>query len=294
MHISVLKKETIEFLGVKANRNFVDATFGEGGHSLEIVKRNGPRGKILAFEIDPELYQLGKRKIKRFAHRIILVNENFARLKDVVKEKGFGPVSGILFDLGISSWHIECSKRGFSFQREEPLLMKYDLTAPGPSAKDILNSWPPHKIERILREYGNESFSLTIAQAIVREREKRKIETTIQLVDILKKVLPTWYQRKKIHFATKTFLALRIATNNELENLKCALPESYEVLDKKGRLVVVSFHSMEDKIVKNFFRKLAKEKMAILLTKKPISPTEEEIKYNPRSRSARLRAIEKI
>ena len=290
MHLSVLKNEVIEYLDPKPNENFIDCTFGEGGHAIEILKRNGPRGKVLGIEIDRKLFEISKERFKGLK-RLILVCDSYSNLKEIVKKEKFRKVSGVLFDLGLSSWHLEESKRGFTFRKNEPLIMSYSQN--GKTAKDLINELSEKEICEILRKYGEERFAKKIAKEIVKERERKPIETTFQLVEIIKKATPIWYQRRKIHFATKTFQALRIAVNAELENLQKALPQALEILEKGGRLVVISFHSLEDKIVKNFFKESEKEKQIKILTKKPISPSRLEIKLNPRARSAKLRAGEK-
>jgi 16S rRNA (cytosine1402-N4)-methyltransferase len=293
-HKPVLLKEVIEWLDVGRNKNYVDCTIGEGGHAIEILKRNGPKGKVLGIEIDPELYKkLEKERLKR----LILVNDSYTNLKEIVERENFKKVYGILFDLGISSWHIEKSGRGFSFLRDEPLIMRYDgnLTEEAKlTAEMIVNEWPEREIERILKEYGEERFAKRIVREIVKARKVKPIKTTFQLVEVIKKAVPSFYRYRKIHFATKTFQALRIAVNNELENLKVALPQTIEVLEKEGRLVVISFHSLEDRIVKNFLKEKEREGKIKILTKKPIRPSKEEVKQNPRSRSAKLRAALKI
>jgi 16S rRNA (cytosine1402-N4)-methyltransferase len=291
MHLSVLKNEVIEYLDPKPNENFIDCTFGEGGHALEILKRNGPEGKVLGIEIDKELFEICKAKIKE-SKRLILVCDSYSNLKEIVKRERFEKISGILFDLGLSSWHLDESKRGFTFRKNEPLIMSYSQE--GKTAKDLLNELSEKEIYQILKNYGEERFARKIAKEIVKERERKKIETTFQLVEIVKRATPVWYQKRKIHFATKTFQALRIAVNNELENLEKALPQALEVLERGGRLVVISFHSLEDRIVKNFFKKSEREGEMKILTKKPISPSQTEIKINKRARSAKLRAGEKL
>ena len=290
VHKPVLLNEVIEWLDVKKNKNYIDCTIGEGGHAIEILKRNGPRGKVLGIEIDPELYKkLKEEKLER----LVLVNDSFSNLKEIVKRENFKEVYGILFDLGISSWHIEKSGRGFTFSRDEPLLMKYDLSSKI-SAMEIVNRWSEKEIAKILKEYGEERFAERISRQICKERKRKKIETTLQLVEIIKKAVPKWYLHRKIHFATKTFMALRIAVNNELENLRAGLVQAVDILEKGGRLVAISFHSLEDKIVKNFLKEKEREGMIKILTKKPIFPSKGEIKQNPRSRSAKLRAALKI
>lgn len=283
-HIPVLQKEVIQYLVPKPNENFIDATFGEGGHTTFILKKNEPRGKVLGIELDSELLEKFK-----FQDRLILVNDSYSNLKEIVKKHNFKPVNGILFDLGMSSWHLEESGRGFSFQREEPLDMRFNQKS-HLQAEDIVNKWPEKEIEQILREYGEERFSRRIAKEIIETRKRNPIKSTFQLVDIIKKSTPSWYQKKRIHFATKTFQALRIAVNDELETIKKGLEQALDILEKEGRLVVISFHSLEDRIVKNFLKEKAKQGIIRIETKKPIRPCFEEIKTNKRSRSAKLRA----
>jgi 16S rRNA (cytosine1402-N4)-methyltransferase len=285
-HKPVLLKEVIECLKVEKNKNYIDCTIGEGGHAIEILKKNGPRGKVLGIEIDPELYK--KLKGEKL-ERLILVNDSYCNLEKIVKKLNFKKVAGILFDLGISSWHLEKSKRGFSFLREEPLDMRFDPNQ-SLTAEKILNEWSEREIEKILKDYGQEKFAKKISRMICKERKAKPIKTTHQLVKILERATPVWYQRKRIHFATKTFQALRIAVNKELDNLKNALPKALEVLESEGRLAIISFHSLEDRIVKNFFKENFKKGLIKIITKKPIRPSFEEIKKNPRSRSAKLRA----
>ncbi len=303
IHVPVLQKEVLECLGPKPNQNFIDCTVGEGGHSLAILKKNAPKGKVLGVEWDLEIYQnLWKQDFHGLETRLVLANDSFVNLKEIVKREDFKDVSGILFDLGMSSWHLEKSGRGFSFRKNEPLDMRYNPQNPL-TAEKILNFWSKPAIEKILREYGEERFSKRIAEKIIEFRKLKPIKTTFQLVEIIKKAIPVWYQHKKIHFATRTFQSLRIAVNDELKNLQIALPQATEILEPGGRLAVISFHSLEDKIVKNFYRSRTGAQAELgrvegglesmdlkILTKKAIRPTKEEIINNPRSRSARLRA----
>jgi len=298
LHIPVLQKEVIEYLLPEPNENFIDCTIGGGGHTAAILKNNGPEGKVLGIEWDSELYEkLQAAKIKnqksKIKNRLVLVNDNFANLKNIIEKYNFGPVHGILIDLGISSWHFEESKRGFSFQRDETLDMRLNPEVQEVSAKDILNSRSELEIEKILREYGEEMFARKIARNIVEQRKIEPISTTFQLLKIIKMAVPAWYCHQKINFATRTFQALRIAVNSELENLRRVLPQALDILEPDGRLVVISFHSLEDRIAKFFFREKEKEGLINILTKKTVKPTLEEIKLNPRSRSARLRAVQK-
>ncbi len=291
MHTSVFKKEVIEFLNPESNQNFVDATIGEAGHSFSILEKIKPRGKVLGIELTPEIYR-GLKKLNR--ERLILVNDSYVNLKKIIREKGFSSVHGILFDLGICSWHLEESGRGFSFQKDEPLDMRYNKEFSDKTASDIINGWPAADIAGILRNYGQERFARSIARGIARERKQGNIVTTARLAETIKRSVPPWYRYRKRHFATKTFQALRIAVNGELEALEQTLPQAQDILEEGGRMVVISFHSLEDKIVKNYFREKSREGTIKILTKKPIVPSREEIINNPRSRSAKLRAAVKL
>jgi len=293
MHVPVLQKEVIEYLDPKPNENFIDCTIGEGGHTLAILEKNGPKGKVLGIDADPEIIRNLKLEIRNFKKRIILVCDNFANLAEIAKSQRFKSVSGILFDLGMSSWHLETSNRGFSFQKKEPLDMRYNLQNPL-TAEKILNYWSRVEIEKILKDYGEEQFAPKIAEALLNFRKFKPLQTTSQLVEIIKRATPGWYHRRKIHFATKTFQALRIAVNDELNNLEKALPQALDILRPAGVLVVISFHSLEDRIVKNFLKEGDKNNLLKILTKKPVIPSFKEMKINPRSRSAKLRASQKI
>ncbi len=296
MHVAVLKKEVIGYLKPQANENFIDCTIGEGGHGLDILERIGPKGKLLGIDWDQKNIKRLKTITERWEYKenLTLVCDSFSNLKNIVEEQRFQSVSGILLDLGMSTWHIKQSGRGFSFRSDEPLDMRYNTESQELTAGEIINTWPEKKIIEILRDYGEEKFSQRIAKEIIKRRRRGWIKTTSQLVTIIKEVVPQWYQYKRIHPATKTFQALRIAANNELNNLDSVLPQAFSILQVNGRLVVISFHSLEDRIVKNFFRNKKREKEVKILTRKPIRPSEEEIQINYNARSARLRAIEKI
>ncbi|MEA2113302.1 MAG: 16S rRNA (cytosine(1402)-N(4))-methyltransferase RsmH [Patescibacteria group bacterium] len=301
MHQPVLLKEVLEYLDPKAGENFIDGTFGFGGHSLRLLEMNKPgplrqssseaSGKVLGIELDADVVDILKKK--PIDARLILVQGSFVDLKKIARENNFYPINGILLDVGMSSWQIEQSGRGFSFQRDEPLDMRSD-TKSELTAEEIINRWPEKELFKIFNEYGGERFARRIARLICRMRGNRRIKTTGQLVEIIKKAIPVSQRHKKIHFATRVFQALRIAVNSELENLEKALPQALEILEQGGRLAVISFHSLEDKIVKNFFSKEAKIGNLKILTDKPITPDYEEIKNNPRSRSARLRVAMKL
>ncbi len=300
VHTPVLQKEVLKYLDPKPNENFIDCTIGEAGYSLAILEKTAPKGKILGIDWNPEIIQNTKYKIQdtKYKDRVILVCDNFSNLKNIVERLSFRPVSGILFDLGMSSWHLEESGKGFSFLRKEFLDMRYNPENPQ-TAEKIINYWSKNDIEKILTEYGEEQFAKIIANEIIKTRKARPIKTTFELVEIIRKAVHGWYRRQKIHFATRTFQALRIAVNDELNNLKKVLPQTIDILKPGGRLVVISFHSLEDRIAKSFFSAFSKgyggqERKLEILTKKPVRPSTQELNYNPRSRSARLRAAIKI
>ena len=295
MHIPVLQNEVLEYLDPKPNENFIDCTIGEAGHSFAILERNSPKGKVLGIDWSPKLIKKLELKVTSYnlQKRLILVCDNFTNLEEIVKKYNFGSVYGILFDLGMSSWHLEKSGRGFSFMKNEPLDMRYNFKNQLTVAK-IVNWWSSQEIGKILNEYGEERFAKRIANQIAKERRVRSIETTFELVRIIRKATPSFYHHKKIHFATKTFQALRITVNDELDNLKKGLVGALAILKPGGRLIVISFHSLEDRIVKIFFRDKTKEELLHILTKKPVSPSLRELKVNHRARSAKLRAAIKI
>jgi len=291
MHTAVLVQEVIKYLDPHPGENFIDCTLGAGGHASAILEKNGPQGKILGIDADSEGLKETQARMQDTLRpadrkRIQFVADNFTHVEEIVREVKFPPVHGILFDLGLSSDQLERRKRGFSFQRSEPLDMRYDLENPL-LAEKIINYWSRQQIAKILIEYGEEHFANDIAKAIIETRRAKPIRTTTQLVAIIKEATPKTYHRGRIHPATKTFQALRIAVNNELENIREGLLKASNILEPNGRLVVVSFHSLEDRIVKNFLRDT---EILTPLTKSPITPSPEEIKVNPRARSAKLRA----
>jgi len=294
IHTAVLKKEVIESLSPEQNENFVDCTIGEGGHSEEIIKYIGPDGKILGIDLDPHQISASQWLQAQFKERIILANDSYTHLKEIIERKNFGPVDGILLDLGMSSAQLEGTHKGFSFQVDQGLDMRYNDEVGHLTAEKIVNEWPEEKIKQMLEDYGEENFSKKIAKNIVEQRKLGRIKTTFQLIEIIKDATPAPYWRGKLHYATRTFQALRIAVNDELENIKMILPQAVSILAPGGRLAVISFHSLEDRIVKNFFAKEAKNGTIKLLNKKPITAVARELKENPRSRSAKLRAVIKL
>ena len=289
MHIPVLKNEVIEYLDPKTNENFIDCTIGECGHSSAILEKNKPKGKVLGIEIDPEMYA---NLCAKNYERLILANDSYKNIKEIAKQNNFAP-DGILFDLGMSSWHIDKSERGFSFMGNEPLDMRYSMET-SLTAEEIVNKYTEQEIEEILRKYGGERFSKRIASDIVFFRGKKPIQTTEQLKMIIVKAIPPRFRHSRIHCATRSFQAIRIVVNDELNNLKSALNQALDILEPNGRLAMISFHSGEDKIVKNFFKEKNKENLVKILTKKPVKASKQEIKANPRSRSAKLRVATRV
>lgn len=290
IHTAVLKKEVLQYLDPKSNENFVDCTIGEGGHSEDILNRNGPEGKVLGIDLDPQQISASQWLHVQFKDRVVLVVDSYVNLREIIERKSFGPINGIVLDLGMSSAQLEGTQKGFSFKIDQGLDMRYNDETNYLTAEKIVNEWPEQKIEEILENYGEEKYARKIAKNIVEQRKKGRIKTTFQLIEIIKNSTPPAYHREKIHYATRTFQAIRIAVNDELENIKRVLPDALSVLAPEGRLVVISFHSLEDRIVKDFFKKSEVK----ILTKKPVTASREERAKNPRSRSAKLRAIVKL
>ncbi len=289
MHIPVLLKEAVEALDPKPEEIFIDATFGDGGHATEILKKILPGGKLLAIDWDKDTVERVKKSGSFQKSEITIVNENYAHLPEIVKKLKFPKADGLIVDLGFSTGQLE-SGRGFSFFKNEPLDMRFsedsELTA-----AEVVNSFSEKDLADIFFQYGEERFSRRIAKEILRERKKKKILTTQELAEIIKLAAPRNYERKRIHPATRVFQALRIYVNSELENLKTLLAGMESFLNPGGRVAIISFHSLEDRIVKNYFKELEKENKVKILTKKPMIASEEEVKNNPKSRSAKLRAI---
>lgn len=270
----------------------IDATFGGGGHSLGICERH-PGVKIIALDQDETVFDRARLEFKKLNCDITFVNSNF---RDIDKISLKGQADGIIFDLGLSSDQLEHSGRGFSFLRDEPLLMtmKANPASEDIVALDVVNTWSEQSLADIIYGYGEEKFSRKIAKRIVEARGRAKIKTTFELVKIIEGSIPPKFRKGKIHFATKTFQAIRIAVNDELGALALGLNGGFDSLKKTGRIAVISFHSLEDRVVKRFFREKVKEGQAKLINKKVILAGAEEIKNNPRSRSAKLRILEKI
>jgi len=313
MHTPVLLKEAIEILNPQKGEFFIDGTIGSGGHSEAILGKIGPSGKLLGIDWDEKAIESLKVQKFKNSENIILVNGNYADLMKILEKEKLGKTNGLIVDLGFSSEQLG-GGRGFSFMKDEPLIMRYSNK--GLTAAEIINSFSEKDLADIFWKYGEERFSRQIAKKIIEERKKGRILTTFELVEIIKKAVPKFYERGRLHPATRVFQALRIYVNRELENLEILLKNIPEILKTKGRaphinnlqsekgdlneglcggrVAIISFHSLEDRLVKNYFRQMAKEGYVEILTKKPITPTKEEVKNNPRSRSAKMRAIRVI
>ena len=284
VHKTVLLNETIDGLNLSEKSVVVDCTFGGGGHSREIL-RKFPKAKVIALDQDKSVWD-GEDE------RISFHNKNF---RDLDKVLGSEKVDGIIFDLGLSSDQLENSGRGFSFLKDEPLLMtmKKNPSEEDLTAGEIVNTWEEKNLADIIYGYGEERFSRRIAKGIVEARAKAEIKTTTDLVKIISEAVPAVYRRGRLHFATRTFQALRIAVNDELRSLQTGLQKGFDALKEGGRMSVITFHSLEDRVVKKFYKKMEQEGKVILINKKPILENEENLKNNPRARSAKLRILEK-
>jgi 16S rRNA (cytosine1402-N4)-methyltransferase len=296
IHKTVLLHETIDGLDIKNGDIFVDGTLGGGGHFEEVAKRFGDSVVMIGIDLDPDAIIRTKERLSTYSLKAHYVQNSFRNIISVLDSLNIPNVDKVLLDIGLSSNQFEDSGRGFSFQKDEPLLMSFkkDLKDEDLTAREIVNTWDLENIVAILKGYGEEQFAWKIAKAIVARREEKPIRTTTDLVEIIKLATPKWYHTRRIHPATKTFQALRITVNDEIESLKQVLRDGFERLSPKGRMAVISFHSIEDRAIKQFFRDKEDRGEAVRVNKKPILPTDEEIKENPRSRSSKLRIIEKI
>jgi 16S rRNA (cytosine1402-N4)-methyltransferase len=303
VHVPVLINEVVEALNVRPGRKYVDCTLGLGGHAQAILERSGPAGQILGIDADPEALNLAKETLSKYSNRVTFINDNFLKLESICRKNDFLPVDGILFDLGVSSLQLDSADRGFSFRSEAELDMRF---SPDQSitAMELVNTLPEKELSRIIWEFGEESKSRQIAHQIVRDRP---VSDAAHLSRIIEKV--TGGQHARIHPATRTFQALRIAVNKELENLEKALNQTINCLNSSGRLVVISYHSLEDRIVKQFMKRESSDCICTpdvpvcvcnhvptmrVVERKIITPGENELRKNPRSRSAKLRVTERI
>lgn len=303
-HKSVLLMPAVDGLAVKPDGVYVDCTAGGGGHSLEIAKRLGEKGRLICFDQDKEAIAAAKKRLSDYSPTFI--NRNFAQIKTALSEIGITSIDGALMDLGVSSYQLDNPERGFSFHEDAPLDMR--MSGEGASAFDVVNEYPESELTRILFEYGEEKFARGIASGIVRARNTAPIKTTGELAEIIRNNVPLKVRREK-NPCRKTFQAIRIEVNRELDVLKTALDDAFELLSPGGRLSVITFHSLEDRIVKQKFKELSEgctcpkdfpvcvcgnKPKAFPVNKKPITADEEELSENPRSRSAKLRVLEKL
>jgi 16S rRNA (cytosine1402-N4)-methyltransferase len=307
-HISVLPDEVLELVAPKSGGIYVDGTLGGAGHAGLILQACAPDGRLIGFDRDAEAIAVAGARLSPFGDRVRLFQRNFSSIAQTLAEIGVEGIDGFVLDLGVSSHQLDKDERGFSFQADAPLDMRMDRSC-GPSAADLVNTLPEGELYRIITQYGEERWAKRVASFIVKARDERPIETTMQLVDVIKGAIPKAKWEERLHPATRTFQALRIAVNEELKSLEVGLADLLKLLKKGGRGAVISFHSLEDRIVKEAFRDAAtgcncpKElPMCVcgrvpqykILTRKAVKAGEDEIKANPRSRSARLRGIEKI
>ncbi|MEA1929012.1 MAG: 16S rRNA (cytosine(1402)-N(4))-methyltransferase RsmH [Candidatus Auribacterota bacterium] len=290
IHVPVMVDEVAHYLNCRPGQVILDCTLGEGGHASLLAAKLSPGGIWIGIDRDSEAIEVARRKLKEFGGLIKIEQANFSELREVLERAGISEVDGVLFDLGVNSSQLQEANRGFSFREDGPLDMRMD-TREGYRAEDLINRTGRKDLEWIIREYGEERFAGRIARRIVEERSKQPIRRTVRLARIISGAVPG---RGRIHPATRTFQALRIYLNQELEALKRALPEAISILKPGGRICVISFHSLEDRIVKFEFRHQARQKEELtILTKKPVRPQREEVRRNRRSRSAKLRAAEK-
>jgi 16S rRNA (cytosine1402-N4)-methyltransferase len=308
LHIPVLTEEVIAHLKCREGGMFVDATIGEGGHALDILRASG-QNKVIGIDQDQEILERARERVASYAERVTLIHDDFTHLPLILQALGIERVDGIVFDLGVSQFHFLEQGRGFSLQLDGPLDMRID-TRGKLTASDIVNHFPLEKIEKILRGYGEERWAKRIVKVIGKERQRKKIETTGELAEICSRAIPSKYHPRRLHPATKTFLALRIAVNEELNKIEEVLPIAPLLLKRGGRIGVISFHSLEDRIVKQGFKKLestcvcpsslpqcvcgGREKVLQIITKRPVTANPEELRNNPRARSAKLRVAERV
>jgi 16S rRNA (cytosine1402-N4)-methyltransferase len=307
-HLSVMADEVIRFLAPKPGGIYVDGTIGGAGHAARILEASSPDGMLIGFDRDAEALRAAEARLCPFAGRVRLVQGNFTGVEEALTGSGIERIDGILLDLGVSSHQLDSGERGFSFQKEAPLDMRMDRDS-GATAAELVNTLPEMELARIIRDFGEERWARRIATFIVNARMEAPIETTLRLVDIIKGAIPRGAWEERLHPATRTFQALRIAVNDELASLEKGLDLGIKMLNRGGRSVVISFHSLEDRIVKQSFRRLAggctcpkglpycvcgNTPLLRVLTGKPVMAGEAEVEANPRARSARLRAAERL
>ena len=292
-HVPVLRREVLEYLDIRRGDCIVDCTLGLGGHALGILERIGAQGKLIAIDCDRQSLECARARLSAYAPQIEFVHENFRQLDNILKTLRIESVDGILFDLGVSGFQLDNPKRGFSFQNDGPLDMRLNQESMI-SAYDLINSLSEKELCSLLKNYGEERYAKAIAKGIISKRAVHPIESSQELKELILQSVPGSYRKQKIHPATRTFQAVRIAVNQELESLGLALEKSRLSLKPSGRICVISFHSLEDRIVKNSLRLAVQSGQMKWVVKKPLIPQPEEIQANPRARSARLRVAERI
>ena len=307
-HVSVLLRECIEQLNIKPDGIYVDCTAGGGGHSLEIVKRLTDGGRLIAIDRDEDALRAAGARFAGYADRVTFVHSNYAALQSVLADLGISQVDGVLADLGVSSYQLDTAERGFSYMQDAPLDMRMDREQPL-RAYDVVNTYSEEELRRILFDYGEEKFARNIAANIVKKRNERPIETTLELAELVKSSMPKAAREGGHHPAKRTFQAIRIEVNSELSSISPALDAAVHALRPEGRIAVITFHSLEDRLVKQKFAALAsgctcprefpvcvcgKKPVVRIITKKPVTAGDDELEVNPRSRSAKLRVAEKI
>ena len=307
-HKSVLLYETVEGLNIKPDGIYVDGTLGGGGHAYEVASRLRENGSIIGIDQDEAAINAASARLKDFGEKVTIVRSNYCEMKSRLKELGIDKVDGIVLDLGVSSYQLDTAERGFSYREDAPLDMRMDQRQEM-TARDIVNDYSERELYRVIRDYGEDKFAKNIAKHIVAEREKHPIETTGQLTEIIRQSIPMKFQKKSGHPAKRTFQAIRIELNRELDVLRETLDDMIELLNPGGRLCIITFHSLEDRIVKSAFKKnedpctcpkdfpvcvCGNKSKGSIVTRKPILPSEEELEYNSRSKSAKLRVFERV
>lgn len=291
-HKSVLLAEAVEWLGIQKPAVIVDGTLGSGGHAEEILRRLGPKGKLIGFDKDPEAVREAAERLERFGEQAMIIRDDFKNIARRLSQANVHSADGVLLDLGVSSMQLDREQRGFSFSKNGPLDMRMDPQS-ALSATEIVNHYPEKELADIFWNFGQERHSRRIASRIVRERSRKKILTTAALEQVIFHSVPRTYRYGRIHPATRSFQALRIVVNDELGSLQRFLSEVVSLLKPRGRVVIISFHSLEDRLVKQAFREFERQGLGQVLTKKPVVAGEPEIQENPRARSAKLRVFEK-
>ena len=306
-HVSVLLEETIDNLNVQPDGIYVDGTLGGGGHAYHVCGKLGENGRFIGIDQDAAAIAAAGERLKPYEDKVTIVRSNYSDMKKVLNDLGITKVNGIVLDLGVSSYQLDTAERGFTYRENAPLDMRMDQRQ-DKTAKDIINGYSEMELYRIIRDYGEDKFAKNIAKHIVLDRQEKPIETTDELTEVIKAAIPMKFRAVGGHPAKRTFQAIRIELNRELEVLKEHLNEMVELLDDQGRICIITFHSLEDRIVKNIFRKCenpcecppsfptcvcGKKSLGKVISRKPILPSEEELEVNPRSKSAKLRVFER-